>query len=295
MRKKQKVSTVVETLNKAANYLESRGLENPRLNAELLLGHVIGLRRIDLYLNHQRPLLADELSTFRTLVKRRLAGHPLQYLTGEAEFFSLPFQVSSAALIPRPETEILVDAALKRLGSMIPPLRVADLGTGSGVIAIALAVHLSEAQFWATDRSSEALRLAERNARRHGVEERIHFVSGDLFDPLRGQEGTFSAVVSNPPYVSSGHLADLPAEIQLHEPLIALDGGRDGLKVIRRVIEEAPQFLSVGGILALEVGAGQAPEVVTLMDSAGGLSHLQTIEDYAGVERVVLAERMAKG
>lgn len=295
MRKKQKVPTVVETLNKAADYLGERGLENPRLNAELLLEHVMGLRRIDLYLNHQLPLQGDELSTFRALVESRLAGYPLQYLTGETEFFSLRFQASSAALIPRPETEILVEAVLKRLGPLTPPLKVADLGTGSGIIAIALAVHLPEASLWATDRSPEALDLARRNAHRHGVQDRIRFFQGDLFNPLRGLEGTFSAVVSNPPYVSSGQLTDLPAEIRLHEPLMALDGGQDGLMVLRRVVDEASQFLSSGGILALEVGAGQAAAVANLMAKAGSLGDLQTIEDYAGVERVVLAEKRPDG
>lgn len=284
---------VASILSKTAEYLREKGLENPRLNAEVLLGHVLGLKRIDLYLNYHQPLQNGELSLFRSLVKRRLAGCPLQYLTGEAEFYSLSFQVDPAALIPRPETEILVKAILERLKPMAPPLKVADVGTGSGAIAIALAVHLREARFWATDRSAQALALARRNAHRHAVADRIFFSQGDLFEPLRGEEGTFTAVVSNPPYVSSDQLRELPREIRLHEPLMALDGGSDGLEVIRRLVAGAPQFLAEGGILALEVGAGQAAEVAKLMVKTEFLGRPQVLEDYAGVERVVLAERAA--
>ena len=288
---KQKVWAVAEILNKTAEYLGEKGLENPRLNAEVMLGHVLGLKRIDLYLNHDRPLHDRELSALRALVKRRLAGCPLQYLMGETEFFSLSFQVSPAVLIPRPETEVLLEVVLERLRPLVPPLKVADLGTGSGVIAISLAVHLPGAHLWATDRSLEALKLARRNAQKHGVAGRILFTQGDLFDPLRGREGAFAAVVSNPPYVRSGQLESLPREIRLYEPLMALDGGPDGLEVIRRVVAEAPPFLAKDGILALEVGAGQAPSAGKLMVETGAFGEPRVIKDYAGVERVVVVQR----
>jgi release factor glutamine methyltransferase len=252
----------------------------------------LNLKRIDLYLNHDRPLREAELATYRGLIKRRLAGYPLQYLTGETEFYSLGFRVNSAALIPRPETEILVEAVLDRISDWPSRPKIADLGTGCGVIAISLAVHLPEALLVATDRSAQALDLAQANATRHGVTERIRFCPGDLFDALRGQEGSFAAVVSNPPYVRSGELESLPVEIRLHEPLLALDGGRDGLEIIRRLVNGAASFLTEGGILALEVGAGQALSVAKLMSSTGALSDPEVIKDYCGVERVVLAERI---
>jgi release factor glutamine methyltransferase len=292
---KEQVRTVAETLNKSSAYLERKGLENPRLDAEVMLGHVLGLKRIELYLDHDRPMQDHELMTFRSLVKRRLAGCPVQYLTGETEFFSLSFQISSDALIPRPETEILVEAVLKHLKSRAQPLKVADVGTGCGIIAINLAVHLPQAQLWATDCSQEALALARRNAERHGVTDRISFHQGDLYNPLRGLEGAFAAVVCNPPYVSSDQLEHLPREIRFHEPLVALDGGPDGLDVIRRIVLEAPSFLAAGGILALEVGAGQAPSVEQLIVSTKAFRETWVVEDYARIERVVLAERKSIG
>lgn len=281
--------TIAEILNKTAEYLGERGLDNPRLNAELMLGHVLGLKRIGLYLNHDRPLRDQELSDFRALVRRRLDGCPVQYLMGETEFFSLSFQVSPAALIPRPETEILVETVLKCLKPLSPPLKVADLGTGSGVIAVSLASHLPGVYLYAVDRSSDALELARKNATKHGVADRIRFFQGDLFEPLRGKGRSFAALVSNPPYVSSGQLESLPREIRLYEPLLALDGGPDGMEVIRRLVAQAPQFLVKGGILALEVGAGQAPSAGELMAKMGAFDQPQMIEDYAGVERVVVA------
>jgi len=289
------VQTVAEILNKTSGYLKRKGLENPRLNAEAMLEHVLGLKGIDLYLDHDRPMQDHELMAFRSLVKRRLAGCPVQYLTGETEFFSLSFQISSDALIPRPETEILVEAVLDLLKSRAQPLKVVDLGTGSGIIAINLAVHLGCAQLWATDCSREALALARRNAQRHGVGDRISFHQGDLYNPLRGLEGAFAAVVCNPPYVSSGQLEHLPREIRLHEPLVALDGGSDGLDVIRRIVIGAPSFLAAGGVLALEVGAGQASSVEQSIVETKAFSESWVVEDYARIERVVLAERNPSG
>ncbi len=288
---KRRVWAIAEILSKTADYLKKKNLDNPRLNAEVMLGHVLDLRRIDLYLNYDRPLKDREVSAFRALVKDRLAGCPLQYLMGETEFFSLNFLVGPAALIPRPETEILVEAVLERLRSLGSSLKIADLGTGSGVIAVSLAVHLPGVRLWATDRSAEALGLARRNAQIHGVVERISFAQGDLFDPLKGKKGAFAAVVCNPPYISSDQLENLPPEIRNYEPLLALDGGSDGLEVIRRVVAEAPEFLTGGGLLVLEVGAGQAQVVGELIVKTGAFGEPRVIKDYAGVQRVVMVER----
>ncbi len=289
----QKVWTIGEILHQAAEHLQDKGVENSRLNAEIMLGHVLGLRRIELYLDYTRPLSGKELSSFRGMIKRRLAGCPLQYLTGETEFFSLAFQVNPSALIPRPETEILVEAVLDWVKVQELPWKIVDLGTGSGVIAIAVAIHLAEARLWATDRSAKALALARKNALRHEVLDRIRFCRGELFEPLKGQEEDLVAVVSNPPYVTSDQLKDLPREIRLHEPPLALDGGPDGLEVIRRVVAGAPQFLRPGGILAMEVGDGQAPGVQELVAKTRSFGSTWVVKDHQGVERVVMAEKAA--
>lgn len=283
--------TIGEILNRTANYLQQKGLENARLNAETMLSAVLDLRRIDLYLRFDRPVGDRELSAVRDLIKRRLGGHPLQYLTGKTEFYSLTFQVGPAALIPRPETEILVEALLERLGRREEELSVADVGTGCGNIAVTLAVHLDRARLWAIDRSSKALTLAQRNARAHGVADRIEFLQGDLFKPLHRQRGCLTAVVSNPPYVSTDELKELPAEIRDHEPLAALDGGRDGLEIIRRLITAAAGMLLPKGWLALEIGAGQDDRVRELISRTGCYRDMETIPDYSGIPRVILARK----
>jgi len=287
------VYTIGEILNRTARYLQEKGLENARLNAETLLSTILGLSRVDLYLRFDRPLGDQELSSLRDLIKRRLSGQPLQYLTGHTEFYSLTFQVSPAALIPRPETEILVSALLEHLDQHGSDLSAADVGTGCGNIAISLAVHLPGARLWATDRSPEALTLARTNACAHGLQERIEFLQGDLLKPLHRLRGRLNAVISNPPYVSTDELKELPVEIREHEPLTALDGGPDGLGIIRRLIGEAAEMLSPRGWLALEIGSGQARRVETMVSAARSYSDLETIPDYAGIPRVILARKAA--
>jgi release factor glutamine methyltransferase len=287
-----KVYTIGEVLQRAGQHLQHKGVENARLNADMLLGAILNLSRIDLYLNFDRPLTDEDLSAFRNMIRGRLGGQPLQYLTGSTEFYSLTLQVNPAALIPRPETEILVDVLLERLRLEQRIPLVADVGTGCGNIAIALAVHLPEARLWATDHSFEALALARENARRHGVEDRIHCVHGDLLEPLGELKGRLTAVVSNPPYVPTDDLDGLPVEIRKHEPLVALDGGKDGLEIIRRVVTEASKMLASEGWLALEIGAGQAQAVEQLIAQVNGAYRKATIiPDYAGIPRVILTRK----
>jgi release factor glutamine methyltransferase len=283
--------TIGEILHRTANYFEEKGLENPRLNAEILLGHTLDLKRIDLYLAYDRPLAEPQLRDYGELIKRRVTGYPLQYITGETEFYGLSYQISPAVFIPRPETEILVESVLERLRQQKGPFQVADLGTGSGNIAVTLAHHLPLASIWATDRSPEALAVAQTNASKHGVARQIRFLQGDLSAPLTGQEGSFTAVICNPPYISSEDLKQLPVEIRDHEPALALDGGADGLDVIRRLISQVPPYLSNGGFLALEVGDGQAGEVVGLVARRGTFQPARAVRDYSGADRVVLAHR----
>jgi release factor glutamine methyltransferase len=259
-------------------YFGRHGVATPRLDAEVLLAHVLGCQRLDLYLRFEQPVDPAERDRFRALIqKRALERVPIAYLTGEREFWSRSFAVTPAVLVPRPETETLVRAALDRT-----PARALDFGTGSGVIAAAVALESPKTQLLALDRSRAALAVAAANLARHGLRERVGLVCADRLSALRAR---FDVIVANPPYVATSELERVAPELR-HEPRIALDGGADGLDVVRRLIEEAPARLSPGGWLLLEVGAGQAPSVEVLLASAGA-SRREVIRDLAGIERVV--------
>lgn len=274
------VWTVLKVLQWTAGYFRERGIEGGRLDAELLLSDTLKLDRVGLYLNYDRPLSALELETFRAAVGRRAKREPLQYIRGEAEFWSLPFTVSPAVLIPRPDTEVLVEEALKRISGTC---RVLDVGTGSGAIAIAIADERPEAKVEAVDLSPEALTVARGNAERNGVADRVALRQGDLRQ-LTGAD--YDLVVSNPPYIPSADLAGLMPEVREFEPLLALDGGKDGLYAYRLLAAQAATLLKPGGWLLLEVGIGQAEAVAGLLQTAG-LVEIFTRADYAGVARVV--------
>jgi release factor glutamine methyltransferase len=245
-----------------------------------------------LYLRHDQPLSDGELSCYKNLLKRRLAHEPTQYITGHQEFWSLDFLVNPAVLIPRPETELLVEAVLRYArGSEGQVRRILDLGTGSGVLAVVLARELPEARVVAVDRAGAALKLARENARRQGVAERVAWVLGDLAGAL-APKGIFDVLVSNPPYVPTGDWEQLPPEIREHEPRLALDGGADGLEIIRGLSAAAPALLRPGGLLALEVGQGQAEQVQRLLADTGGLTPAVIIPDYQRIGRVVAARRL---
>ena len=274
------VWTVLKVLQWTAGYFRDRGIEGGRLDAELLLSDTLKLDRVGLYLNYDRPLSAGELEAFRAGVGRRAKREPLQYIRGQAEFWSLPFAVTPAVLIPRPDTEVLVEEALKRASG---PCRILDVGTGSGAIAIALAHELPEAQVEGVDLSPAALAVARGNAERNGVAERLTLQAGDL----RQLSGAgYDLVVSNPPYIPSSDLAGLMPEVRQFEPLLALDGGGDGLDAYRALATQALGLLRPGGWLLLEVGIDQAAAVGELLRRAG-LLEIFTRADYAGVERVV--------
>ena len=264
------------------------GVETADLEARVLLERAAGLDRAALLSRGREPLDPAVAERYERLLADRERRIPLSYLTGEREFWSLPLAVDARVLVPRPETETLVEAALERLG---PSARVADVGTGSGAVAIALATERPGAAIWAVDRSGPALEVARANAAAHGVGERIVFLEGDLAAPLAQLEGTLDAVVSNPPYVPSAEIERLEPEVRDHEPRLALDGGEDGLAVIARLVAQAPWPLRPGGWLLLEVGAGQAGAVAALLRDAGAWDPAQTLRDLAGVERVVAARR----
>jgi release factor glutamine methyltransferase len=280
--------TLIEVLTAATDYLKDHGVESPRLNAEHLLAQVLGKKRLDLYLEFDRSLSDAERSAFRELIRERGTGKPLQHLLGTAEFFGRSFLSDVRALVPRAETEQLVELVIEVFRSSESKRRILDIGTGSGVIAITLALELPFANVIATEVSSEALSLARENAARHSV--RIDFHEANLFPP--GAE-CFDCVVANLPYIQSGELASLQREVQ-HDPPGALDGGPDGLSCIGRLIEIAPAYLAPEGILALEIGHGQAAAVFAQLDRLG-YQEIRIARDYQGVERFALASRPGDG
>jgi release factor glutamine methyltransferase len=286
--------TARRLLEWTAEHFTKSGIESPRLDAEVLLGHALQQDRMWLYMHHDEPVAADALAIFRELVNKRADRIPVAYLTGAREFYALPFRVTPDVLIPRPDTEDLVKAALSRFVAPADgaPLQVLDIGTGSGAIAISFAKEWAPRpiEITAIDISREALAVARENAADLEVEESISFCEGDVFDRIPGG-AQFHAVVSNPPYIPSGDLDDLQAEVARHEPRLALDGGADGLDIIRRLVAQAPTFIEPCGFLALEVGIDQAQDVASLINDTGVFGAVEVLRDLGDVERVVIASR----
>jgi release factor glutamine methyltransferase len=287
---------LIDYLTLAYRHLEKKGIASPRLDAELLLAATLGLSRIELYTNHDRPLDRGEVDRFRELVRRRAGREPVAYITGKREFWSMEFSVDRRVLIPRPETELLVEVTLERLrngsGPGCPgPLRLLEIGTGSGAVAVALATELPGATVVATDASAAALEVAPANARAHGVTERLRFVHGDAFVPLAGraQRERFHAIVSNPPYCGADEIAAMEPEVREWEPRSALVAGHDGMDVTRRLVEGAPDFLEPGGWLVLEMGTQASP--TRDLFSQDGWQEVATVSDLAGHPRVIAARR----
>lgn len=319
-----RIWTVGQVLGWTRDRFAARGIPSPRLDAELLLSHALGWARVTLYTRYEQPLSTQELARYRDLVRRRIAREPVAYLTGEREFWSMPLRVSPAVLVPRPETETLVEVALHLLdrrpvasggeltvhydepgepalavgkvpgGSVPPPVPdgppplIADIGTGCGAVALALKKERPLARVIAVDRSEEALQVARDNAARLGLD--VQLLGGDLLAPL-ALEGPFDLIVSNPPYIPTGDLPHLPPEVRA-EPRAALDGGEDGLAVIRRLVRDAWQRLAPGGALALEVGNGQAGTVAGLLRD-GGYIEVTITDDLNRCPRVVSGRRPA--
>lgn len=272
--------TVLRLLKWTAEYFAGKGIEHGRLDAELLLAATLKLNRVGLYLNYDRPLSAEELTAFRKQVERRARREPLAYILGRCEFWSLPFVVTPAVLVPRPDTEVLVEEALKRLP---PQGRVLDVGLGSGAIAVAIAHERGDARVEGIDVSPEALAVALENAAANGVAERVAFRQGDLFS-LDG--GPYELIISNPPYIAAGEIPTLMPEVRDYEPSLALIAGAAGLDCYRALVPAALMQLVAGGWLLVEVGANQAPAVSALF-AAAGFADIVTACDLAGIERVV--------
>lgn len=272
----------LELVKLAAGHLSARGVDDGRLDAELLLAHVLGVRRLDLYLQFERPLEPAEVEAYRQAVRRRASREPLQYITGEAAFRDLVLAVDPRVLIPRPETEVLV-GAVRRFTDGV----ALDLGTGSGAIILSLLAEGAVARGVATDVSQGALEVAAANAERVGVADRLELRSGPLWTPI-GPGERFDVIVSNPPYVSEAERSALMPEVREHEPAEALFAGEDGLAVVRGIVEGAAGHLVPGGLLALELGLGQAATVVAWLRSAGFRAP-EIVKDLTGRERFVLA------
>ena len=318
-----KIWTIGRILKWTEQYFKDKGIESPRLDAEVLLAHVLEKQRIYLYVHFDEPLQPAELAAYREMIKQRVLHVPVAQILGEKEFMGLTFKVTADTLVPRPDTEILVQAAVERLKAMkgeksatgvladesaaeepaegqpaggadaeqevAEPLHIADIGTGSGAICLSVLHYLADTVADTVDISPAARAVAEENAASLGLADRVTFHTGDLLQPLRGM--TFAAILSNPPYIPEADIAGLAPEVRLKEPHTALSGGRDGLDFYRRLAKEAPAMLVPGGFMAFEVGIHQAEPVAALAKANPLIARTEILPDYAGIDRVVVGWR----
>ena len=318
-----KIWTIGRILKWTEQYFKDKGIESPRLDAEVLLAHVLEKQRIYLYVHFDEPLQPAELAAYREMIKQRVLHVPVAQILGEKEFMGLTFKVTADTLVPRPDTEILVQAAVERLKAMkgeksatgvladesaaeepaegqpvggadaeqevAEPLHIADIGTGSGAICLSVLRYLAGTVADTVDISPEARAVAEESAASLGLADRVTFHTGDLLQPLRGM--TFAAILSNPPYIPEADIAGLAPEVRLKEPHTALSGGRDGLDFYRRLAKEAPAMLVPGGFMAFEVGIHQAEPVAALAKANPLIARTEILPDYAGIDRVVVGWR----
>lgn len=282
---KKDVWTISSLLNWTVNYFKSKNIQSARLDAEVLLSHVLRQERIYLYVHFDEPMEQNELSKFREYVKKRAQHVPIAYIIGEREFMGLPFKVTKDTLIPRPDTEILVENVLNNVDKD-KEIEIVDIGTGSGAIILSLLVNLPKAQGKTVDISSKAIEVAKENAVNLQVNDRCEFFVGDLFAPLNGNK--FDLIVSNPPYIPQKDIATLEDDVKEYEPVSALTDGGDGLSYYRRLLSEGKAYIKENGFIALEIGIYQSEDVKQIaMDN--GWKNIKIIKDYAGIDRVVLA------
>jgi release factor glutamine methyltransferase len=284
--------TVRELIQVTTAYFEEKAVTSARLNAERLLADILGLTRIELYFQHDRPVMGEDLDRYRDLVRRRAGGEPLQQILGETEFYSRTFKVEPGVFIPRPETERLVEACTEILApgdhNLVSPLAV-EVGCGTGIIGITLALELPRLTVHATDVNPLAVDLAARNAHLLGCDVRMQFHQGNRLGPVPAHlKGAVDLLVSNPPYIPPHEIPDLSAEVADHDPRDALDGGPDGLNVYRALAGEMMNWVRPGGHVAMEIGFDQGPQVVDILEASGALDVI-LIQDYAGLDRVVTA------
>jgi release factor glutamine methyltransferase len=274
-------------------YLKEKGVDAPRLCAELLICHVLKKERIQLYTEFDHIVPSAQLASLRSLVKRASDNEPVAYLVGKTEFYSLEMEVSPACLIPRPETELLVQHGIEILRERSGTPRVLDLCTGSGCVAVAIAKNVPEALVAATDVSAKALEVAGRNVARHGLDSRVQLREGNLFAPVdQAQDaGGFDLIVSNPPYVTDAEMSALDPNVREYEPSLALQAGPRGLDILEPLVAQAADFLTGQGVLMLEIGYRQGPDVSALLEAAERFKPARTIPDHQGHDRIIIAER----
>jgi release factor glutamine methyltransferase len=281
--------TIIKLIRWSTSYLKKHDIDSPRATGEILLAHALQLNRIDLYLNYDQPLAADELKTFKRLIKRRIKREPVAYIVGVKEFWSLDLEVNKDVLIPRPETECLVEAALDALPekSSLPAQRILDLGTGSGAIVLALASRRPRHVYFASDNCVQAALLARRNAGRHNFHGMVHFFVGDWLTALNPNTAGFDMIVSNPPYIPSRTIYRLQPEIHQFEPIGALNGDEDGLCCFQTIIGSAHYHLKPRGVLMLEIGHDQKDDVCRIASDCHRYEDFSCTKDYSGHDRVV--------
>ena len=285
--------TIIKLLKWTTSYFESRDIDDPRIEAEILLAHALQLQRIDLYLQYDQPLSINELSRFKDLIKRRINREPVAYIVGRKEFWSMDFMVTKDVLIPRPDTEFLVETAINLLPQdsashpNLTPKRILELGTGSGAVVLALASMRPCHLFFACDRITGAVKLAKQNVKHHGFESRVSFICADWFGPFKDKRPAFDMIVSNPPYVPRQIIEKLQPEIVRYEPISALDGGEDGLSCLKHIINNAHFYLRQKGHLLLEIGHDQRDAVQRIVDQCVEYENVAYTKDYSGYDRVV--------
>ncbi len=276
--------TVLESLKLSAEYLEKKDIESPRINAELLLAHVLKCKRLDLYLSFERPLSDDEKNNYRELLKRRGLYEPLQYIIGSVEFYGLNLKVNKSVLIPRPETELLVEEVINSFNKNAE-LNILDIGTGSGNIVIAIAKNLSMSHVTGVDISDDALFVAEENAELNGVSENTNFLKRDILKDFQFDK-KYDVVVSNPPYISVTDFKNLQPELRLHEPKVSLTDDSDGYSFYKKISSSARNYLKPGGKMFFEIGMGQSEKIKKLLEE-NGFEDIVIVKDYSKIDRII--------
>ena len=285
--------TISKLIGWTTSYFKSHDIESPRTSAEILLAHVLKLERIDLYLRYDQPLSSKELSLFKTLIKRRAKREPVAYIVGTKEFWSMDLSVTPEVLIPRPETECLVEAALDLLpeNPIAKSKRILELGTGSGAIILALASMRPNHLFFASDRSMNAVKLAQKNARHHGLDKAVNFFCANWFKALNVSNVRFDMIISNPPYIPTQFIAQLQPEIYRYEPIAAIDGHEDGLGCLKLIITNAHRYLKKKGHLLLEMGHDQKNPIQKITEDCAAYEDITFSKDYSGYDRIVQMQK----
>ncbi|MBS3759121.1 MAG: peptide chain release factor N(5)-glutamine methyltransferase [Desulfobacterales bacterium] len=284
--------TILDLIQWTTTYFKSHQIDSPRLTVELLLAHVLGIERVELYMRFDQPMASEELARFKAAIKRRLNREPVAYILGRKDFWDMTFAVDPNVLIPRPETEVLVEAALEWIPEDADsrPMRILELGTGSGAVIVSLAAERPGHIFYASDSDVGALAVARQNAAAKQLAGRIRFFAADWFAPIQPAEA-FDLILSNPPYIPVDEISRLAPEIYRYEPMAALNGGEDGFSAIERILRAAPPYLSPSGRLLLEIGNGHRQKAEARIERLPGVDFIRVIKDYGGYDRVLVAAR----